>query len=48
MIDIKDKIRQSTSSEHDELIGIMKEGLHNEDPKVGIFGIIHKEMNCLM
>lgn len=37
MIDIKDKIRQSTSSEHDELIGIMKEGLHNEDPKVGIF-----------
>lgn len=37
MIDIKDKIRQSTSLEHDELIEIMKEGLHNEDPKVGIF-----------
>ena len=37
MIDIKDKIRQSTFSEHDELIEIMKEGLHNEDPKVGIF-----------
>lgn len=37
MINIKDKIRQSTSSEHDEFVGIMEEGLHNEDPKVGIF-----------
>ena len=37
MIDIKSKIKQSTSLQHDEFIEIMKEGLHNEDPKVGIF-----------
>jgi len=30
-------IEKSTKQEHDEFINIMKEGLHNEDPKVGIF-----------
>lgn len=37
MIDIKDKIKQSTLEQHNEFIDIMKENLHNEDPKVGIF-----------
>lgn len=34
---LKDIIRKSTSAEHNEFINIMSEGLHNDDPKVGIF-----------
>lgn len=35
---IKDYIiRKSTKEEHNTFIDIMKEGLHNKDPKVGIF-----------
>ena len=30
-------IRHSTSDEHNDFIEIMSEGLHNKDPKVGIF-----------
>ena len=30
-------IRKSTTDEHNEFINIMSEGLHNDDPKVGIF-----------
>lgn len=30
-------IRHSTPNEHNDFIEIMSEGLHNEDPKVGIF-----------
>ena len=30
-------IRQSTHDEHNDFINIMSEGLHNKDPKVGIF-----------
>ena len=37
MIDLKNKIRKSTENEHNDFINIMKEGLHNDDPKVGIF-----------
>lgn len=37
MINIKDRIRKSTEEEHNTFIDIMKEGLHNKDPKVGIF-----------
>ena len=37
MKDLKDYIRESTQQEHDDFIEIMKEGLHNDNPKVGIF-----------
>ena len=30
-------IRHSTPNEHNDFMKIMSEGLHNEDPKVGIF-----------
>jgi hypothetical protein len=34
---LKDIIRKSTVDEHNDFINIMSEGLHNKDPKVGIF-----------
>lgn len=37
MKNLKDIIRQSTVDEHNDFINIMSEGLHNKDPKVGIF-----------
>ena len=38
MKQIKDYIiYKSTPDEHNDFIEIMKEGLHNKDPKVGIF-----------
>lgn len=37
MKDLKYVIRKSTIDEHNEFMKIMSEGLHNEDPKVGIF-----------
>ena len=37
MKSILNKIRKSSNIEHNDFIDIMKEGLHNDDPKVGIF-----------
>ena len=56
MKNLKDIIRRSTIDEHNDFINIMSEGLHNKNPKVGIFtynpkdnklvDVIAKSLDC--